>query len=314
MNLGHHLGIGNNFVKSLDRVVNTNIDVIQIFIVSNISFNKCTIAKEKLLEFGKICHNPSSARSCDDSSHSKNDSIQTGIHPTTKVVGVLPDCRKNNSIKIFIHAPYVINLSNIEENNFNRCKSSILNHLDVANIIGAVGVIIHVGKATKLDPVIAVDNFVNSIKQIIKDYNGNSKLIIETAAGQGTEICVSMDELSSMYNRFSSEERDRLGICIDTCHIFAAGSDITTEDKILEYYEKISLLFNEDDIKCIHMNDSKCVFRSRKDRHADIGHGHIGLENLKYFYNLFKQRDIPFILETPTDNISYHEQIRNLII
>ncbi len=278
-NIGYHVSI-KSIKDTTDQLINDSVGVAQIFITGNISFAKCTIKDDSLLCLRNKC--------------------------------------KKNKIKIIIHAPYVVNLSNIEEANFKRCKSLILNQLDIANRINAVGVVIHMGKRNNsktkqtLEESVAIDNYKESVSKIIEEYSGKAKLILETSAGQGSEICSKINELSEMYYRFTETERTKLGICIDTCHVFAAGHDISGVENARKFYKKVNKLFNKDDITCVHMNDSKDKVNCKKDRHQDIGQGEIGVDGLKYLFNKFNERDIPMVLETPTGLLSYMEQIELL--
>lgn len=272
-NIGYH--IGGKLLNMLKYIKQDKITVCQIFVTSNISFNMCKMDVDKLKLFGKEL--------------------------------------KRLGVKLFIHGPYIINLSNISATNFYKCKSVILNQLEIANILNAKGVIIHMGKSKEDTEIKAIDNFVSSIKIILREYKGNAKLILETAAGQGTEICKDINDFAKLYNKFSLEEKTKIGICIDTCHIFAAGHDISSNHKAKKIYKKITKLFEFDNISCIHMNDSKGILGCKKDRHEDIGYGKIGLEGLRYFYKKFNKQNVPMILETPTSHNSYIEQIISLV-
>lgn len=277
--IGYHISI-QNIGSAIDKLTKDKVGVAQIFITGNISFAKCNIDNNSLNCLKETC--------------------------------------ENNNITLVVHAPYVINLSNIEPSNFNRCKSVILNQLEIANKIGAIGIVVHMGKRNNSKTKVTIseqegiNNFINSVSKIIKDYNGKAKLILETAAGQGTEICSKIEELSKMFYRFSDDERTKLGICIDTCHIFAAGHDISCKKMAKKFYKRLNELFNRKDITCIHLNDSKGEVGSKKDRHQDIGQGEIGVEGLRYIFNKFNKRKVPMVLETPTEKISYLEQIELL--
>ena len=95
------------------------------------------------------------------------------------------------------------------------------------------------GKGLKSTKEEAINNYILTISEILKDYNGKSKLILETAAGQGTEICTDILELSNMFNSFTMKEKSKLGICIDTCHVFSAGNEIRTRKKLLAFTIKL---------------------------------------------------------------------------
>lgn len=274
MNLiGYHLATQKNMCASLEDTVRNKIGVIQIFLSNNKSFNKCTKKESDIIEFGKIC--------------------------------------QDNDIKIFVHAPYVINLSKNDKLNLSKCKNLLRDLLQKSDLMCGKGVIIHLGKALDLDEHTAVSNFVDNVSDIIKNTSFKSKLILEISSGQGTEICHNISDFLDMFDSFKHVYKQKLGICIDTCHIFASGHDIRNKCKIISFFDKLKK--HTDYISCFHLNDSKKNFGERKDRHEDIGYGFIGLENLHTIYTLCKKLNIPMILETPTANCSYIEQINNVI-
>jgi len=135
----------------------------------------------------------------------------------------------------------------------------------------------------------------------------NTVVLLETMAGKGSEIG-SFDEISLILSRV--ELNDKLGVCLDTCHIYSAGHDIVNDlDGVLETFDrKIGL----SQIKAIHLNDSLSPFASRKDRHAKIGQGSIGLEAIAKVINHPRLRHLPFLLETPNEVSGYAEEIRLL--
>lgn len=270
--IGYHLLTGKNLVKSLDKAINDQISVIQIFLTNTVSFNKCTKDNVELEKFGKMC--------------------------------------SFNGIQIFVHAPYVINLCNNDAFNVRRSTELIHNLLEKSDVMNAKGVIIHVGKALKYDKQTAIDMFISNVKYVIKNTDFKSKLIIETCAGQGTEINENISDFLAMFDAFSNEEKEKLGICIDTCHVFVAGNDLRTKSNIDNFF--ISLKPYIKLISCFHLNDSKAKFKERKDRHADLGFGYIGLDNLKIIYKKCVKRGIPMILETKQDNLTYIDQINKL--
>ena len=140
------------------------------------------------------------------------------------------------------------------------------------------------------------------------------KIFLETTAGQGTEMCYKLDDLAYFYNKFLRCDKfikDRVKLCLDTCHIFAAGYDIKTKSSIKKYLKKFNKLIGIKHINLIHLNDSKCDIGCRVDRHENIGNGYIGLSGLKMIFKYFKKLNIPIILETP--NNGYQTEIKLLL-
>ena len=179
---------------------------------------------------------------------------------------------KENNIDInnvICHAPYIINLANREnEVSWNFSCSVLKNEIALDNIASAINLII--------------------------DENTKPMILLETMAGKGTECGKTMNELKTILDKIIL--KDKVGICLDTCHLNDSGIDIKNFDEYLNLFDK---LIGLDKIKCIHINDSKNEIGSHKDRHANIGYGTIGFDNLiNVLYNE-KLKKVPKILETP---------------
>ena len=124
-------------------------------------------------------------------------------------------------------------------------------------------------------------------------------------AGKGSEVGRSFEELKRIID--GVELKEKLGVCLDTCHVYDAGYDIVNNlDKVLDEFDKVIGL---DRLKAIHINDSKNPFESHKDRHEKIGEGSIGIEAFKRIINHPKLRDLPFYLETPNELDGYEKEI-----
>lgn len=201
--------------------------------------------------------------------------------------------------KCIVHAPFIINLannSNIEKYNFyidflrqelNRCIE-----LDIRNIV------LHPGSYTTLDRETGIKNIANGINIALKDIDGVN-LLLEYMSGKGTEVGCSIDDLNGILELLDKDIYDKVYICLDTCHINDSGVDIKDFDLFLDELDnKIGL----NKVKCIHINDSYNLIGSHKDRHANLGYGTIGFNNLiNVIYNP-RLDNIPKILETPWIN------------
>lgn len=145
------------------------------------------------------------------------------------------------------------------------------------------------------------------LNQIIKPEQ-STMILLETMSGKGSEIGAHFEELKEIMNRVNL--RDKLGICLDTCHVYSAGYDIVGNlDGVLTKFDKIIGLEN---LKAIHLNDSKMPFNSRKDRHEKIGKGFIGLEAIVRLITHPALCHLPFVLETPNELEDYQEEIKLL--
>jgi deoxyribonuclease-4 len=215
-------------------------------------------------------------------------------------------CKENN-IKVIVHASYVINCAQ-NWNEHSWWVQQFILEINAANKIGAHAIVIHLGKQLKLSKEEAINNMFTSFLHVHRNANNNVKILIETSSGQGTEMCYNLNELAMFFRKFSKNKkediRDRFGLCMDTCHIFAAGYDITDIKKVEKFLDMFEEIIGIKYIQLVHLNDSKNELNSHVDRHADIGKGFIGKSPLVAIYNFFIKLKIPVILETPTIDIN----------
>lgn len=192
---------------------------------------------------------------------------------------------KDESIRYFTHAAYCINLCA----GLPKGQSLLNEDLDFTVLMNGEGVVVHVGKSCKKTMEDAMDNMETMVRVALGHATEKCKLLIETPAGMGTEVCTSIEDLQMFFTRFSDEERKKLGVCVDTCHVFAAGYDP------LEYliaWESCGV-----PICLVHYNDSKKERGSRLDRHATVGTGFIGMETMQQVAVWCNARDIPMVVE-----------------
>lgn len=190
---------------------------------------------------------------------------------------------------IVIHAPYIINLANIDNLSFNvRFLQDEINRaidLKVNKIVLHPGS--HVGKGYE----VGINNIITSLNQV--DFKSVT-ILLETMAGKGSECGININQLKEIIDNVN--DKDHIGVCLDTCHLNDSGIDINNFDSYLDEFDK---LIGINKIGCIHINDSKNPINSHKDRHENIGFGTIGFEALiKVIYNE-RLSNIPKILETP---------------
>ena len=160
----------------------------------------------------------------------------------------------------------------------------------------------HVGQGTDT----GISQICDALNQALSS-NEPVTVLLETMAGKGSEIGGKFEELKAIMDGVSS---DRLGVCLDTCHVYDAGYDIVNDlDNVLDEFDRIIGL---DRLKAIHLNDSKNPFKSHKDRHEKIGEGSLGLEAITRIINHPKLRNIPFFLETPNELDGYAKEIELL--
>ena len=210
---------------------------------------------------------------------------------------------KNN---IIVHAPYIINLANGDDSKFNFSCNFLSEELKRVDTLGMKYLVLHPGSHVGLGVDEGISNIVKALNFVLAKDDSNVMILLETMAGKGSEIGRNFEELKKIIDGVS--KKDRIGICLDTCHLNDAGYDLNNFDDVLDEFDK---LIGIDKIKCIHINDSKNTLDSHKDRHENIGRGTIGLDTLIKVINNPKLKDVPKILETPyIDGIApYKEEI-----
>lgn len=215
--------------------------------------------------------------------------------------------QKNNT-KLFIHSSYLLNFCDTDKNPRNAKLYS--EDLQICEKLGGIGCVIHMGKKKPHQTVEeAMDAYAENIKVVLDKYKGDSYVILETAAGQGNDIGVQNEQLAQIYDKFAGYKR-RVRFCIDTCHIFAAGYDIT--DKYFELFDK---LIGMDKVVLFHLNDSKVPLGAKKDRHEDLQEGYVFKDNinkLQLIVDMSKKYNIPMVLETPSRSDKQIALVRSL--
>ena len=206
---------------------------------------------------------------------------------------------KDNNISpdnIVVHAPYIINLANPEKEKRDFAVNFLIKDLNRAEKLCAKNIVLHPGSAVGKDRDEAIGYVIEGINKVLDETkNLKINIAIETMAGKGNEVGINFDEISKIINGVS--QKDRIKVCLDTCHISDAGYDIKNnyEEVLKEFDEKIGL----SKISVIHLNDSKNICGARKDRHENIGLGHIGFDTLLKIAHDERFKNIPKILETP---------------
>lgn len=198
---------------------------------------------------------------------------------------------------VIIHAPYIINLANTTKPEvFELAVDFLRQEIKRVEEIGAKYIVLHPGAHVGAGEEAGLDQIIKGLDMVLTKVQ-TPIICLETMAGKGSELGTSFEQLAYIINNVKLP--DKLGVCLDTCHINDAGYDETDFDKILDEFDKIIGL---DKLKVIHVNDSKNPIASHKDRHANIGYGTIGFDKLiKIIYNP-RIKDLCKILETPFVN------------
>ncbi len=199
--------------------------------------------------------------------------------------------------RVIIHAPYIINLGNtIKADTFTIAVDFLKMEIERTEAIGAKYIVLHPGAHVKAGTSAGLEQIVKGLDLVLTKEQ-NAIVCLETMAGKGTELGRTFEELAYIINNVKHPEK--LGVCLDTCHIHDAGYDLSNFDQILNEFEATIGL---DKLKVLHINDSKNIRGAGKDRHDNIGYGHIGFENIMQVINHPKTKDITKILETPYVN------------
>ena len=211
--------------------------------------------------------------------------------------------------KIICHAPYLINLANKSTKEKEEFSIDLLiSEINRCDSFKCKFLVLHPGMSLNLSIEDALLNIIDGLNIAIAATN-NVVICIETMAGKGSEVGTTFEQVAYIISHINNKER--IGVCLDTCHIHDAGYDLSNSDKILDEFDKIIGL---NYLKVIHLNDSKNVRGARKDRHANLGKGQIGFKYLYDFAYNPRLENIPKILETPRigEKSPYKEEIEML--
>ena len=215
--------------------------------------------------------------------------------------------KENNFAVILGHAPYTLNACSGSEDTRKFALQVMTDDLKRMELIPGNFYNFHPGSHVKQGVEVGINYIVDMLNAILKPEQ-NTTVLLETMAGKGTEIGRSFEELKEILDRV--ELSNRMGVCLDTCHVHDAGYDIVNNlDGVLDEFDKVIGL---NKLYAIHLNDSKNPLGSHKDRHEKIGKGFIGIEAITRIINHPKLKGIPFFLETPNELSGYAEEIKLL--
>ena len=209
--------------------------------------------------------------------------------------------------KIVVHAPYIINIANqLNPDIYDLGKRNLLNELRRTNAFGPKILVLHPGSHVGTGVENGLDSIIKALNEILDEDGTDVKIALETMAGKGSEMGTSFEQLKQIIS--SLKKPERVGVCLDTCHISDNGLDVADFDAILKQFDEIIGL---NKLLVVHVNDSKNPVGAHKDRHENIGYGFIGFENLNKVVHHPLLKGIPMILETPyyQENPPYKKEI-----
>lgn len=210
---------------------------------------------------------------------------------------------------VIVHAPYIINLANcVRPETYELAVQFLRMEIDRVKAIGAKYLVLHPGSYTTATLQEGMAQIIKGLNEVLKEED-DVLICLETMAGKGSEIGTSFEQLKELMD--NTVLKHKLGVCLDTCHIHDAGYDLSELDALLDEFDSIIGL---EHLKVVHVNDSKNVRGAHKDRHANLGEGHIGFEKLCAVVHHPKLKGIVKILETPwvNDHAPYQIEIEML--
>ena len=198
------------------------------------------------------------------------------------------------------HMPYLPNLSSPEEDPFSKSLNSLVDELKRCNKLGIPYLVAHLGSHKGAGDQKGIEKLVKSFTNAVEETPNDVMMLLENTAGQKNSVGSDFEQLASIL--FQLKPAKRFGICLDTCHAFAAGYDLRTEKTTQSTLEQFDKFIGIEHIKIVHLNDSKGEIGCNLDRHDHIGLGKIGEVGLSYVVKFANSKKIPIILETPIDD------------
>lgn len=260
MRLGRHLSISNGIDKAIDEANRINANSLQIFTKSPRSWKEKIITKQEIKK------------------------TQTKLN--------------KYDIKGFVvHSSYLVNLATPKQDLYNKSIQELKKDYHQASLLGADYYVVHPGNYLKSSNEKGLEKIIKAVIKIIDEVDNNTKLLIENTSGAGTELGSKIEELEKILEGINNY--NRVGLCLDLCHLFAAGYNLTDKKGIDKLIHKVDNKIGIDNLKLIHLNDSKYGLGKNKDRHVHIGEGEIGLKCFEYIINHNRLKDKLYIIETP---------------
>ncbi|MGC8672334.1 MAG: deoxyribonuclease IV [Thermoplasmata archaeon] len=220
------------------------------------------------------------------------------------------DNMKKYGIRITVaHASYLVNLAAPEQDKFQKSVESMVHELQRCDTLQIPYLIFHPGAHMGEGEKAGLKRVVEGLDLIIEKMEGiNAKITIETTAGQGTNLGYKFEQIASIMDNIS--DRSKVKVCMDTCHIFAAGYELRSKEGYEKTMEEFSRTIGFENLVAVHLNDSEKALGSRVDRHAQIGYGYIGKEGFRNLLNDKRFQNVPLILETPGGEALYPQDLK----
>ena len=271
--LGAHMSIAGGFERAIERGLKVGCQTIQIFSKSNNQWQAPAITPEQAARFQQAVGD-------------------SGVGP------------------VFAHDAYLINVGSPNPKVYGQSKDALKREVERATLLGLAFVVMHPGAHTGSGEEECLKRIAQTVAWVLDQTKGSSvRILYENAAGQGSTVGYSFEHLATLIKL--TGRNDRVGVCLDTCHLFAAGYDIRTPDGYAKTIADLDRIVGLKWIQAVHLNDSKKELGSRVDRHEHIGKGRIGLEAFRCLLNDPRLNRVPMVLETPKDE-ECAEDVMNL--
>ena len=271
MRFGFHISIAGGFSKVVERARKRGCETIQFFSRNPRGWKYKSLDKEDVEEF----------------------------RSTLKSSDLFP---------VFLHMPYLPNIASPEPRYHALSIDSMATELERAEQLKAQYVIVHIGHRMDSPEANAIEAVSQGINEALERATNSVVVLLENTAGQGSEIGSTFEQIAAIMDRV--EDQRRIGVCLDTAHSFEAGYDLSNQDGIGRTLESFDRLVGLKRLYLLHLNDSKTILGSRRDRHWHIGKGRIGLEGFRSLINHPSLRHLPGIMETPRKDTV--EDLRNM--
>lgn len=200
---------------------------------------------------------------------------------------------------VFVHTNYLINLASPKPDLYDRSIEQFVIDLERTEHLGAEYLVTHLGSASGQEPGWMIERVADALNMAMKLHDPQATILLENTAGEKGDVGYTFEQVNEVISRLTNT--DKIGICYDTCHGFAAGYDIRTKQGVDAIAQKIDSTVGLDRLKGMHLNDCLREFDSHVDRHWHIGEGMIGEEGFKFLLNHAAFKDLPKIMETPKE-------------
>ena len=261
MRLGAHESIAGGLHKAFGRAQAATCDAVQIFVKSNRSWAVKPLREEEIVQF-------------------KAEAEETGIAP------------------VVAHTSYLLNLGTPDELLWEKSRNMLIIELERCEALGVLWLVLHPGSHVGSGEKAGLARVAEGLGEVHAATSGfSAQILLETTAGQGDSLGHTFEQLARIVEL--TPQGERLGVCLDTCHVFAAGYDLRTAEGYATTMEAFDRALGLERLKALHLNDSKGELGERKDRHEHIGNGYIGLDGFRNVVNDPHLAGLPGLLETP---------------